>query len=164
MSPWARVVGKVSDTIVFLEGGRAGIMRQAGEQQGESLAGSRQSFRARARGWSLTSGCTAATLSMFLYAVQAIAQSPLAPPTAEELEYGRYLAQECAGCHRLGSSYSGGNYSGVPGIAGYPAEEFLEKLKDKGNAANAILRDTVGTLDPEQLRLIALYLSTLPPE
>ncbi len=101
---------------------------------------------------------------MLLYGVQAIAQSPLAPPTAEELEYGRYLAQECAGCHRLGSSYSGGNYSGVPGIAGYPAEEFLEKLKDKGNAANAILRDTVGTLDPEQLRLIALYLSTLPPE
>lgn len=85
-------------------------------------------------------------------------------PTQEELEYGRYLAQECAGCHRLGNSYDGGNYSGVPSITGYPPAALLQKLSDKSSAANAILRDTIGTLDPEQLRLIALYLSTLPAE
>lgn len=90
--------------------------------------------------------------------------SPTAAQTDQELEYGRYLARECAGCHRLGESYNGGNYSGVPSITGFAPDVLLERMATKRRAASAILRDTIATLDADQLNLIARYLATLPAE
>jgi mono/diheme cytochrome c family protein len=90
--------------------------------------------------------------------------SPTVAQTDRELEYGRYLARECAGCHRLGESYNGGNYSGVPSITGFAPDVLLERMATKRRAASAILRDTIATLDADQLNLIARYLATLPAE
>lgn len=141
-------------TMVVPAGEFGGRAMPRGAEKADKARGSaraRRAVRARGFAWPLL-------LSLLAAAPAARAQQP----SAEELAYGRYLAQECAACHRMGDTYDGANYSGVPDITGRDPEQLLALLQSKRISENPILRDTISTLDEEQLRLIVRYLATIP--
>ena len=75
------------------------------------------------------------------------------------LSYGRHLAQECTGCHRLD-----GIDNGIPSIVGWEADRFVATLKfyRTGERTNPVMVSVVASLDDEQVQALAAYYSSLP--
>ena len=74
-----------------------------------------------------------------------------------EIEYGEYLASECAACHQAGAS------KGIPAINGMDAEVFVALMlayRSK-EMENPVMRMIAGRLNDEQIGSLALYFSTL---
>ena len=76
-----------------------------------------------------------------------------------DIEYGQYLAAECAACHRTGAS------EGIPPINGMDAEVFVALMlayRSK-EMENPVMQMIAGRLDDEQIGSLALYFSQLEP-
>ena len=73
--------------------------------------------------------------------------------------YGRHLAQECTGCHRLD-----GVDNGIPSIIGWDAERFIVTLKfyQTGERPNPVMVSVAKSLDEDQLAALAAYYGSLP--
>jgi cytochrome c553 len=73
--------------------------------------------------------------------------------------YGRHLAQECSGCHRVD-----GIDNGIPSIVGWDTERFVATLRfyKTGARANPVMVSVAGSLDDEQLSALAAYYGSLP--
>jgi cytochrome c len=73
--------------------------------------------------------------------------------------YGRHLAQECSGCHRID-----GIDNGIPSIVGWDAERFVATLKfyKTGERKNPVMVSVAGSLDDEQFAALAAYYGSLP--
>jgi cytochrome c553 len=73
--------------------------------------------------------------------------------------YGRHLAQECTGCHRLD-----GLDNGIPPIVGWNSEDFTKALDlyRTGARTNPVMVSVVQSLDTEQVRALADYYASLP--
>ena len=73
--------------------------------------------------------------------------------------YGRHLAQECTGCHRLD-----GVDNGIPSILGWDAERFMTTLRfyQAGARTNPVMVSVAKSLDEEQLNALAAYYGSLP--
>jgi len=85
---------------------------------------------------------------------------PTAP--ASDVEYGAYLAAECASCHRAG----GDDERQIPSIAGLEEETFIAVMQGyKSKTLENIAMQTIASgLDEEQLAALAAYFATLPTE
>ena len=82
--------------------------------------------------------------------------------TADEARlksYGRHLAQECTGCHRID-----GVDNGIPSILGWDAERFVTTLKfyQTRERPNPVMVSVAKSLDDEQLAALAAYYGSLP--
>jgi mono/diheme cytochrome c family protein len=109
------------------------------------------------------------------------AARPATPPIGETVEYGRYLASLCAGCHVDG--FAGGKASGPPGsppaanltphptagIGAWSEADFFRSLRegrrpDGTEIQNEFMpwRSFAGMTDTE-LRALWLYFRSLPP-
>jgi cytochrome c553 len=73
--------------------------------------------------------------------------------------YGRHLAQECTGCHRID-----GTDNGIPSILGWDAERFVTTLRfyQAGARTNPVMVSVANSLDDEQLAALAAYYGSLP--
>lgn len=73
--------------------------------------------------------------------------------------YGRHLAQECTGCHRID-----GVDNGIPSIIGWDAERFVATLEfyRSGARNNPVMVSVAKSLDEEQARALAAYYGSLP--
>ena len=73
--------------------------------------------------------------------------------------YGRHLAQECTGCHRID-----GVDNGIPSILGWDAERFVTTLKfyQTRERPNPVMVSVAKSLDDEQLAALAAYYGSLP--
>ena len=72
--------------------------------------------------------------------------------------YGRHLAAECLGCHRMADR--GG---AIPVIAGKPQEEIVEALAAyrDGRKTNPVMVSVATSLDAEETVAVAAYLASL---
>ena len=82
--------------------------------------------------------------------------------TADEARlksYGRHLAQECTGCHRID-----GVDNGIPSILGWDAERFVTTLRfyRDGARTNPVMVSVAKSLDEDQLAALAAYYGSLP--
>ncbi|MGJ8531273.1 MAG: c-type cytochrome [Alphaproteobacteria bacterium] len=82
--------------------------------------------------------------------------------SASDVEYGAYLAAECASCHRAG----GDDERQIPAIAGLEEETFLAVMQGyKSKTLENIAMQTIASgLDEEQLSALAAYFASLPTE
>jgi cytochrome c553 len=73
--------------------------------------------------------------------------------------YGRHLAQECTGCHRID-----GVDNGIPSILGWDAEQFVTTMRfyQAGQRTNSVMVSVAKSLDAEQLAALAAYYGSLP--
>jgi cytochrome c len=73
--------------------------------------------------------------------------------------YGRHLAQECSGCHRID-----GIDNGIPSIIGWEVERFVATLNfyKSGARKNPVMVSVANSLDDEQLNALAAYYGSLP--
>ena len=73
--------------------------------------------------------------------------------------YGRHLAQECTGCHRID-----GTDNGIPPILGWDVGLFASTLEfyRTGERTNPVMVSVVKSLDPDQIRALAAYYASLP--
>ena len=88
------------------------------------------------------------------------AVSPAAAGDDARLEsYGRHLAQECTGCHRID-----GVDNGIPSIVAWEAQRFIATLKfyQTGARANPVMVSVAKSLDEDQLNALAAYYGSLP--
>lgn len=78
-----------------------------------------------------------------------------------DVAYGEYLASECAGCHQLDGTASGG----VPAIIGLDPEGFLLAMYEYrlGTRPNAAMQTVSRSLGDEELAALAAYFATLQP-
>ena len=79
--------------------------------------------------------------------------------TMGDIDYGEYLASECAACHQAGAS------KGIPAINGMDAEVFVALMlayRSK-EMENPVMQMIAGRLDDEQIGSLALYFSKLEP-
>lgn len=105
---------------------------------------------------------------------------PAAVVPGATIEYGRYLAVGCTGCH--GSNFSGGKIAiGPPGwppaanltpqaeagIAKWSEEDFIKTLRTArrpdGTELNVVMPRAFGRLDEIELKALWAFLKTLPP-
>lgn len=79
-----------------------------------------------------------------------------------DVEYGAYLAAECASCHRAG----GDEERQIPSIAGLEEETFMAVMQGyKSKTLENIAMQTIASgLDEEQMAALAAYFATLPTE
>ena len=69
-----------------------------------------------------------------------------------------HLAQECTGCHRID-----GIDNGIPSIAGWDAERFIDHARStSGRRTNPVMVSVAKSLDDEQLEALAAYYGSLP--
>ena len=90
--------------------------------------------------------------SVFSDELQIIAQG--------DIEFGEYLAGECAACH-----HQAGISKGIPAINGMDAEVFVALMlayRSK-EMENPVMQMIAGRLDDEQIGSLALYFSKLDP-
>ncbi len=90
--------------------------------------------------------------SVFSDELQIIAQG--------DIEFGEYLAGECAACH-----HQAGLSKGIPSINGMDAEVFVALMiayRSK-EMENPVMQMIAGRLDDEQIGSLALYFSKLDP-
>ena len=87
------------------------------------------------------------------------AAAALADNTAKARSYGRHLAQECTGCHRID-----GLDNGIPSILGWDADLFARTLEfyRTGERANPVMMSVAQSLDADQVRALAAYYASLP--
>jgi len=73
--------------------------------------------------------------------------------------YGRHLAQECTGCHRID-----GIDNGIPSIIGWKAEAFIATVKfyQSGARTNPVMVSVANSLNEKQLEALATYFASLP--
>ncbi|CAN5843547.1 hypothetical protein BH23GEM6_BH23GEM6_09920 [soil metagenome] len=103
-----------------------------------------------------------------------------APPEGETIEYGRYLAMICAGCH--GSDMAGGKASGPPGspvaanitphgvagIGAWTEADFFTALREGQRPDGTEIRaefmpwPAFGHMNDSEIRALWMYLRTLP--
>ena len=78
---------------------------------------------------------------------------------AKRASYGRHLAQECTGCHRID-----GVDNGIPSIVGWDPERFLTTLRfyQAGARTNPVMVSVAKSLDDEQIQALAAYYGSLP--
>ena len=77
-----------------------------------------------------------------------------------DIEFGEYLAGECAACH-----HQAGISKGIPAINGMDAEVFVALMlayRSK-EMENPVMQMIAGRLDDEQIGSLALYFSKLDP-
>ncbi|WP_306258012.1 c-type cytochrome [Pararhizobium sp. IMCC21322] len=85
--------------------------------------------------------------------------------SAGDVEYGAYLAAECASCHSAGIAGSDDGRQ-IPSIAGLEEETFMAVMQGyKSKTLENIAMQTIASgLDEEQLAALAAYFATLPTE
>lgn len=96
---------------------------------------------------------------LLLALVPGLGAAGLASADQAKLErYGRQLAQECTGCHRID-----GVDNGIPSILGWDAERFITTLKfyQTGQRPNPVMISVAKSLDEEQLAALAAYYGSL---
>ena len=73
--------------------------------------------------------------------------------------YGRHLARECTGCHRID-----GVDNGIPSIIGWQADVFVATMKfyQAGARTNPVMVSVANSLDEGQLNALATYFASLP--
>jgi cytochrome c553 len=73
--------------------------------------------------------------------------------------YGRHLAQECTGCHRID-----GIDNGIPSIIGWSPDAFVTTVKfyQEGKRTNPVMVSVAGSLNDKQLTALAAYFGSLP--
>ena len=73
--------------------------------------------------------------------------------------YGRHLAQECTGCHRVD-----GIDNGIPSIIGWKADMFIATMKfyQSGARTNPVMVSVANSLNEKQLEALATYFASLP--
>lgn len=105
---------------------------------------------------------------------------PAAMTPAVTLEYGRYVAYGCTGCH--GTNFSGGKIEiGPPDwphaanltphadsrLPKWSEDDFLKAIRTAkrpdGTELNPVMPRAFGTLDDTELKAVWLYLKSLPP-
>lgn len=75
-------------------------------------------------------------------------------------DYGAYLSSECTSCHQLS-----GNNDGIPGIVGWPAEDFVVAMhayKDKFRP-HPVMQMMAGRLSNEEIAALAAYFEAARP-
>ena len=77
----------------------------------------------------------------------------------KQLAYGKHLAQECTGCHRID-----GIDNGIPSIVAWQEEEFVRTIEfyQRGERKNPVMMSVAGSLDEKQVRALAAYFGSLP--
>lgn len=80
---------------------------------------------------------------------------------AGDVEFGAYLASECASCHRPDAASDG-----IPPIEGMARERFIMALHAyrEGERANQTMRSVARSLGEEEIRALAAYYASLEPE
>lgn len=91
--------------------------------------------------------------------VCAAGDSGLADDEARLRSYGRHLAQECTGCHRID-----GASNGIPSIVGLDAAQFVATMDTyrTGVRSNPVMVSVAKSLDPDQIHALAAYYASLP--
>jgi cytochrome c553 len=89
----------------------------------------------------------------------ALAAGDSAADEAKVQAYGRHLAQECTGCHRID-----GIDNGIPSIIGWQAETLVATLKfyQEGKRTNPVMVSVAGSLNEQQMTALATYFASLP--
>jgi cytochrome c553 len=89
----------------------------------------------------------------------AAASLAAAADDAKLTSYGRHLAQECTGCHRID-----GIDNGIPSIVGWDAERFTTTLRfyQAGARTNPVMVSVAKSLDEDQVAALAAYYGSLP--
>jgi cytochrome c len=89
----------------------------------------------------------------------ALCLAAVADDDAKARSYGRHLAQECTGCHRID-----GADNGIPSIIGWDADRFARTLQfyRTGERTNPVMVSVVKSLDDTQIRALAAYYASLP--
>jgi cytochrome c len=89
----------------------------------------------------------------------AAASLAVAADDAKLKSYGRHLAQECTGCHRID-----GIDNGIPSIVGWDAERFATTLRfyQAGARTNPVMVSVAKSLDEGQVAALAAYYGSLP--
>lgn len=91
--------------------------------------------------------------------LSALGLATLANDEAKIRNYGRHLAQECTGCHRID-----GVDNGIPSILGWEADLFAKTLEfyRTGGRTNPVMVSVAQSLDQDQVRALAAYYASLP--
>jgi cytochrome c len=78
---------------------------------------------------------------------------------AKIMAYGRHLAQECTGCHRID-----GIDNGIPSITGWQADAFIATVRfyQRGERKNPVMVSVANSLNEKQLEALATYFGSLP--
>ena len=78
---------------------------------------------------------------------------------ARQRAYGKHLAQECTGCHRID-----GTDNGIPSIVAWNKDEFITTLKfyKDGARPNPAMVSVAKSLDDEQIAALAAFYGALP--
>jgi cytochrome c553 len=78
---------------------------------------------------------------------------------ARRLAYGKHLAQDCTGCHRID-----GTDNGIPSIVAWDKDTFITTLKfyKDGVRPNPAMVSVATSLDDEQMAALAAFYSALP--
>lgn len=110
------------------------------------------------RGSSIMATIVAASLVLGLVTV-AVSRAQTAPPDSKVLAYGKHLASECSGCHRLD-----GTDNGIPSITGLDLEEFKTTMKfyQSGERNNPAMVSVAQSLDEQQISALAAFYGALP--
>jgi len=89
----------------------------------------------------------------------ALGPTALADDDPKVRSYGRHLAQECTGCHRID-----GTDNGIPPILGWEPERFVRTLEfyRTGERTNPVMVSVAKSLDETQVRALAAYYAAQP--
>lgn len=81
------------------------------------------------------------------------------PQDAKQVAYGKHLAQECTGCHRID-----GIDNGIPSIVAWREDDFVRTMDfyRRGERKNPVMVSVAGSLDEKQVRALAAYFGSLP--
>jgi cytochrome c len=102
---------------------------------------------------------TCLALLAFLLGLDVLGLAASADDDPKVKSYGRHLAQECTGCHRID-----GSDNGIPPIIGWDADRFARTLEfyRTGERINPVMVSVVKSLDQDQVRALAAYYASLP--
>lgn len=77
----------------------------------------------------------------------------------KQVAYGKHLAQECTGCHRID-----GIDNGIPSIVAWQEDVFVKTIEfyQRGERKNPVMVSVAGSLDEKQVRALAAYFGSLP--
>lgn len=84
---------------------------------------------------------------------------------AGDAEYGAFLAQECAVCHRPTTDPAGATTEAIPVIAGRPAADLVQALfaYRAGHRANPVMQTIARSLDDEMIAALAVHFAAQTP-
>ena len=101
---------------------------------------------------------TAAGLRLAAGALGLMLAEAASASDAKLLAYGRHLAGECSGCHRID-----GVDNGIPSITGWPSEAFVATLNfyRNGERTNPAMVSVAQSLNEPEYRALAAYYGSL---